>query len=186
MGCKNNLKFCRAIGSICAPNRCLQRSFPLLLSHPLLETESIAVTKTPVILPDPDTSGETDVVIFDGECRFCRGGVEQLRRLDVGGRRLSYVSLHDPRVAQRYPDLSHDDLMSQMYVVDRSGARHGGAAAVKYLSRRLPLLWLAMPILHVPGTARLWQWLYAQVAKRRYKIAGKECENGACSVHFNR
>lgn len=144
------------------------------------------MTRPPTFLPDPDTRGDTDVVIFDGECRFCRGGVERLRQLDLGGKRLSFLSLHDPRVTERYPDLSYDDLMSQMYVVDQAGTRHGGADAVRYLSRRLPLLWPVMPILHVPGTARLWRWLYAQVAKRRYKIAGKDCENGACSIHLNR
>lgn len=144
------------------------------------------MTRPPTFLPDPDTRGDTDVVIFDGECRFCRGGVERLRQLDLGGKRLSFLSLHDPRVTERYPDMSYDDLMSQMYVVDQAGTRHGGADAVRYLSRRLPLLWPVMPILHVPGTARLWRWLYAQVAKRRYKIAGKDCENGACSIHLNR
>ncbi len=144
------------------------------------------MTRPPTVLPDPDTRGDTDVVIFDGECRFCRGGVERLQQLDLGGKRLSFLSLHDPRVTERYPDLSYDDLMSQMYVVDQAGTRHGGADAVRYLSRRLPLLWPVMPILHVPGSARLWRWLYAQVAKRRYKIAGKDCENGACSIHLNR
>lgn len=144
------------------------------------------MSRSPALLPDPDTLGNTDVVIFDGECRFCRGGVERLQQLDVGGSRLSYLSLHDPRVHVRYPDLSFDDLMSQMYVVDQSGVRHGGADAVRYLSRRLPLLWPVMPILHLPGTARLWRWLYTQVAKRRYKIAGKHCENGACSIHLKR
>jgi predicted DCC family thiol-disulfide oxidoreductase YuxK len=145
------------------------------------------VSNRPVTnLPDPDTLVGADVVIFDGECRFCRGGVERLRQLDLGGKRLAFLSLHDPRVAQRYPDLTYDDLMSQMYVIDQSGARHRGADAVRYLSRRLPLLWPAMPILHVPGSARLWRWLYMQVAKRRYKIAGKHCENGACSIHLNR
>jgi predicted DCC family thiol-disulfide oxidoreductase YuxK len=134
-------------------------------------------------LPDPDSRSDADVVIFDGQCRFCRAGVNQLRRLDVGGRRLTYLSLHDERVATRYPDLTHDQLMEQMYVIDRDGGRHGGADAVRYLSRRLPLLWAAAPLLHLPGTANLWRWLYQQVAKRRYKLAGKSCDGDACSVH---
>ena len=136
-------------------------------------------------LPDPDAGNPTDVVIFDGECNFCRSQVNNLSRLDCCGKRLSFLSLHDPRVQERYPDLSHDQLMEQMYVVDQKQRRHGGADAVKYLSRRLPLLWLAAPILHLPGTARLWRWLYGQVAKRRYKLAGKTCEGDRCSVHLD-
>jgi predicted DCC family thiol-disulfide oxidoreductase YuxK len=134
-------------------------------------------------LPDPDQGTDTDVVIYDGECNFCVGQVSNLRRLDCCGHRLSFLSLHDPRVAERYPDLSQDDLMRQMYVVDRSGRRHGGADAVRYLSRRLPLLWPAAPILHIPGTAGLWRWAYNQLAKRRYRLAGKSCENDACEIH---
>lgn len=145
-------------------------------------------------LPDPDARPESDVVIYDGDCRFCTGQVRNLRRLDLIGGRLSFLSLHDPRVAQRYPDLSHDALMDQMYVVDTRGRRHGGSDAVRYLTRRLPLLWPAMPILHLPGTARLWRWAYQQVAKRRYKIGGKTggktggkgCDSDACSIHLNR
>jgi len=137
-------------------------------------------------LPDPDVSPGTDVVIYDGDCRFCAGQVGNLRRLDCCTGRLSFISLHDPRVAQRYPDLSYESLMAQMYVVDTSGKRYGGSEAVRYLSRRLPLLWLVMPVLHLPGTAGLWRWGYQQVAKRRYKISGKKCENDACSIHLNR
>lgn len=136
-------------------------------------------------LPDPDNLTDADVVIYDGQCNFCRSQVRNLKRLDWGGRRLAFLSLHDPRVGERYPDLTMDQLMEQMYVVDHSGNRHGGADAVRYLSRRLPSLWVAAPILHLPGSAGLWRWLYRQVAKRRYKLAGKNCENDACSVHFD-
>lgn len=141
-------------------------------------------------LPDPADLPNADVVIFDGECKFCIAQVKNLRRFDCCGGRLSFLSLHDPRVAERYSDLTHDQLMEQMYVIDADQRRHGGADAVRYLSRRLPLLWVAMPILHLPGTARLWRWLYKQVAKRRYQIAGKmsggpSCDGDACSVHFD-
>ena len=47
------------------------------------------------------------LVLYDGECSFCTRGVSRLNRLD-GGNRLAFVSLHDPLVAERYPDLSHD------------------------------------------------------------------------------
>ena len=140
-------------------------------------------------LPDPAELPDADVVIYDGDCNFCIAQVKNLRRLDCCGGRLSFLSLHDPRVAERYPDLTHDQLMAQMYIVDSQGRRHGGGDAVRYLSRRLPLLWLAAPILHLPGSATLWRWMYNQIAKRRYKLAGKKsgkpaCENDSCAVHF--
>ena len=137
-------------------------------------------------LPDPDAITSADVVIYDGECNFCRSQVRTLRRLDWGGHRLAFLSLHDPRVGERYPELTHERLMEEMVVVDRHGRRHGGAEAVRYLSRRLPALWIAAPILHLPGSARLWRWMYRQIAKRRYQLGGRRsCENDACSVHFD-
>ena len=141
-------------------------------------------TQKSMELPGLEEHPNADVVIFDGNCNFCRGQVERLARWDRGGR-LAFVSLHDPLVAQRYPDLTHDQLMEQMYLVDQSGQRYGGAAAFGYLSRKLPRLWLLAPLMHLPFTLPLWQWCYRQVAKRRYKIAGKQdCDGNACEVHF--
>jgi predicted DCC family thiol-disulfide oxidoreductase YuxK len=137
-------------------------------------------------LATPEQRPDADVVIYDGDCRFCTGQVERLARWDRGGR-LAFISLHNPQVAERWPDLTHDMLMEQMYVVDRQGRRHGGAAAFRYLTRRLPRLWVLAPLLHLPLTLPLWQWGYRQVAKRRYKIAGKNgqhCDGDVCSVHF--
>lgn len=138
-------------------------------------------------LPDPADAPRADVVIYDGQCQFCTSQVRTLHRLDFGGKRLAFLSLHDRRVAERYPDLAYEQLMEQMYVVSRDGRRHGGADAVRYLSRRLPALWIAAPVLHVPGSAGVWRSMYRQIAKRRYRLAGKAgpgCEGDACSLHF--
>jgi predicted DCC family thiol-disulfide oxidoreductase YuxK len=127
---------------------------------------------------------ERDTVIYDGQCRFCRGQIATLRRLDLGGR-LAFVSLHDPIVGRDFPELAPDDLHARMYIVDTRGRAHGGADAVRYLSRRLPLLWpLALP-LHVPGSLPLWQRIYAWVARHRYRIAGRvggTCDEGTCRL----
>lgn len=135
-------------------------------------------------LPDPDACPGRSVLIFDGHCRFCLANVRVLRKLDVGGR-LVFLSLHDGRVAERYPDLSHEQLMKQMYLVDAAGTRHGGAAAFRRLTRLLPALWLLAPLMHVPFSLPLWGWLYDVVARNRYRFGRiEECENGACAVHF--
>lgn len=137
----------------------------------------------PTIADRPDA----DLVIFDGHCRFCLAQVRRLHRMDWRGS-LAFISLHDPEVARRYPDLTHDQLMKEMYVIDQAGQRHAGASSIRYLSRRLYPLWPLMPLLHLPGTMPMWRWLYAQIAERRYRLAGRvdTCEDGACSVHFRR
>jgi predicted DCC family thiol-disulfide oxidoreductase YuxK len=124
---------------------------------------------------------ERDTVLYDGQCRFCRSQIALLKRLDLTGR-LRFESLHEPSVAEEFPDLDRDDLMREMYLVDRSGHAHAGAEAVRCLSRRLPLLWpLALP-LHVPGSLPIWKWLYRVVARNRYRLAGR-CDGGTCHLH---
>lgn len=134
-------------------------------------------------LPTPDERPQAEVVIYDGHCRICTAQIRRLAAWD-GGARLAYLSLHSPETAQRYPDLSHEALMQDMYLVDRQGRRHRGAAALRYLSRRLPRLWWLAPLLNLPGTLPLWQWCYRQVAKRRYRFGRIEsCDDGSCRLH---
>lgn len=143
-----------------------------------------AKTLQPVSLPSPEDRPDADVVIYDGHCRICTSQIRRLARWD-GGSRLAYLSLHDPEVAARYPDLTYDLLMQSMVVVDRQGRRHVGAAAIRYLSVRLPRLWWLAPVLNLPGTLPIWQWCYRQIANRRYSFGKiEECDGGTCSLHF--
>lgn len=142
-------------------------------------------TRSPSHLPDPDEYPGRHVVLFDGHCRFCQSQVRKLQWFDTG-RRLTFLSLHDPRVGQRYPDLSHEQLMEQMYVIDPAGGKHAGASAIRYLSRQLPTLWLLVPLLHLPCSLPWWRWLYGQIARRRYRWGRQpSCDDGACEIHLN-
>jgi predicted DCC family thiol-disulfide oxidoreductase YuxK len=137
-------------------------------------------------LPTPSERPQADIVIYDGDCRFCTGQVENLARWDSRGR-LAFLSLQDPEVAKRFPDLTYEQLMEDMYVVDQRGNRYRGAAAFRYLTTRLPRLYLLAPFMHIPFTLPLWQWGYRQVARRRYRIAGKTgeaCQDESCKVHY--
>jgi predicted DCC family thiol-disulfide oxidoreductase YuxK len=149
------------------------------------ENRALPAAKGDVYLPGPDELPQADVVIYDGHCKFCTGQVKNLARWDGKGR-LAFLSLHDPEVASRYPDLTYDQMMEEMVVIDRQGRRHHGAAAFRYLTTRLPLLYILAPLMHVPFSMPFWGWGYKQVAKRRY-LMGKTadaCDDGACKVHF--
>jgi predicted DCC family thiol-disulfide oxidoreductase YuxK len=109
-----------------------------------------------------------------------------LARWDKGNR-LSFLSLHDPQVGQDFDDLTHEQLMEQMYVIDPSGRRYGGAAAFRYLTRRLPRLWPLVPLLHIPFSLPLWQWLYRRIASLRYRLSRTTtCEIDACRNHLGK
>lgn len=125
---------------------------------------------------------DSPTVIYDGQCNFCISQINNLKRLDLW-RTLQFVSLHDPLVKSACPDLSFVQLMEEMWVVTPEGSKYGGADALRYLSRKLPLLWPLAPLLHIPASRPLWAWMYRTVAQRRYAIAGKNCSEGTCSLH---
>ena len=133
-------------------------------------------------LPSPADRPDADVVIYDGHCGICTAQVSKLPWWDCQ-KRLSYLSLHDPEIHRRWPDLSHDRLMQEMTIVDRHGRRHWGPEAIRYLTTRLRRLWWAAPMAYFPGSMFLWRPLYRWVARNRYRFSGKTCDDGACQLH---
>ena len=120
-------------------------------------------------LPDPEERPGVNVVIYDGSCRFCRESAKSLNRLDTR-RRLSFIPLQDVRVAKWYPDLPKAELDRHIHVVAPDGRRRRGARAVRYLTRKLPLLWPLAPALHIPGSMPIWQWFYMRISERRHLL----------------
>ena len=145
------------------------------------KTMAIRTAQPNVKLPSPEDLPAADVMIYDGNCNFCRKNVTRIHRLDGQGR-IAFVSLHDPFVTKNYPDLTHQMLMTQMYLVDRQGRRHAGPESLKYLSRKLPKLWPLAVILHIPFSMPVWQAIYRWIAKRRYLFGGAKCDDGACHI----
>ena len=83
------------------------------LNNPMLHTTALPNTEHPT--PNEQIVEVEDTVLYDGDCRFCCSQVDILRRLD-GKRRLKFVSLHDPSVPEKFPDLSFSQLMDQMWI----------------------------------------------------------------------
>ena len=133
-------------------------------------------------LPRPADRPHADVVIYDGECGICTAQVSKLPWWDCQGK-LAYLSLHDPEVHERFPDLTHERMMQEMVIVDRQGRRHWGPAAIRYLTGRLRRLWWAAPVLYIPGSMILWRPLYRWIAKNRYRLSASSCDTGACQLH---
>lgn len=138
-------------------------------------------------LPSPADRPHADVVLYDGQCVFCRQGMERLQWWDCQAK-LAYLSIHDPQVAQLWPDVSHDRLLEEMCLIEggkQQGRRHWGADAVKVFTRRLRRLWWLMPVMHFPGMMLIARPVYRWVARNRYLIAGKreDCDSGSCSIH---
>lgn len=123
------------------------------------------------------------VVIYDGHCKFCRANVRWISAIDQG--KVAYVSLHDAIVKERWPELTYEQLMDHLYLIDGDD-KFPGAAAFRFLSRKLVALWPLAPVMHIPRSLPLWQFCYDRISRIRYRF-GKidDCENGSCSIHFD-
>jgi predicted DCC family thiol-disulfide oxidoreductase YuxK len=120
------------------------------------------------------------LVLYDGQCPFCRKSVELLRRLDWLGR-LGYADARDPAQVPAGARLDPGRLLDEMHVLTAGGRRvYHGFAALRWLAWRLPLLWPVAPFLYLPGVPAVGQRLYLWVARNRFRLV--PCHGGVCTL----
>jgi predicted DCC family thiol-disulfide oxidoreductase YuxK len=127
------------------------------------------------------------VVLYDGLCKFCQAGMKRLLALAKPGV-IEPVNFQETGALDRFPGISHEACMKQMYLVTPDGKVYGGfEAAVRALATR-PILGRLAYAYYLPGVRFLCDCLYAAIAKHRYRIMGKvveseECAEGTCAMH---
>jgi predicted DCC family thiol-disulfide oxidoreductase YuxK len=142
------------------------------------------------IAPRQTTAPGRHVVLYDGLCRFCQFGVKQLLALARPGI-IDAVNFQEPGALDRFPGISLEACMRQMYLVTPAGKIYCGIeAAAQALATRRVIGWVAY-LYYVPGLRQLLDWLYATVAAHRYRLMGTavaagECEGGTCALHSGR
>ncbi len=109
------------------------------------------------------------VLLFDGDCGFCRRWVRRLQRWDRR-RAIDYVSAADRGAVAGLPPLSDTALDRAMQLVTRDGRVYAGARALPILLPFLPGGRLLAPLMRVPGVQPLADRVYAWVAARRHRF----------------
>lgn len=98
------------------------------------------------------------------------------------------VNFQEPGALDRFPGISHEDCMKQMYLVTPDGKVYAGfEAAVRAVATR-PILGRLAYVYYFPGLRFLLDSMYALIARHRYKVMGKtnsagECDRGTCPLH---
>jgi predicted DCC family thiol-disulfide oxidoreductase YuxK len=121
------------------------------------------------------------IVLYDGQCAFCRKSVRILQQLDWRGR-FRYQDARDTANLPTCADpLDPAKLLEEMHVVtpDHRHA-HRGYRAIRWMAWRVPLLWPVAPFLHIPGMTWLGTRLYRWAARNRFKLV--PCTHGVCTV----
>src|SRR5262245_44504679 len=88
------------------------------------------------------------IIIFDGECTFCRRWIARARQ--TTGERVEYIPLQSDEIAAQYPELGREDLESAVHLVEPDGqVTRGAEAAARLLAPDIAWpLWLYQ---RVPG-----------------------------------
>jgi predicted DCC family thiol-disulfide oxidoreductase YuxK len=114
-------------------------------------------------------SRKTYALAFDGACGLCLRTIAILRSLDVL-RRVEFLDAAHrwSEIEKRFPDMDRERCHAEMHVRTPQGQIRTGFYAYRTLARVLPLGWLAVPFLYLPGMAWAGSYIYGLVASRRH------------------
>ena len=120
------------------------------------------------------------VVVYDGECPFCRRQIARIRKYDRHGR-FECVPRQTPGLTDRFPALDQGGFDTGMRLVMPDGTIYVGADSVYQIARQLAVFrWFAW-LYRVPGMHVLARAVYAWIAARRRSL-GRRRDDEACSV----
>ena len=121
------------------------------------------------------------LLIYDGNCGFCRASIRSLCAMDVFGvlEKVDYHARKD--LATLHTALKPAACHGQMHLLEPDGKLYGGFAAFRRLTLRLPMLWLLAPLAYFPGMSMLGNPAYRFIAKNRtFFHSAKTCKDNAC------
>lgn len=116
-------------------------------------------------------SNDPSLLVFDGDCRFCRKSVARLHRW--AGRR--FPAKPSQEIEPGFAGISCADAEGALQYIDRTGARHQAAAAVFRCMEEQGISRLPWALYRqVPLFARICEFAYRHVASNRAAISRVE------------
>lgn len=119
-------------------------------------------------------------VLFDGHCRFCVRSAAMLARLGKG--RLKLESFREDGVLERFAPLGLAQCERAMQCISTDGRITEGAAAIVESMRGRWFGPLARAY-YLPGIRQAADAIYAVIARHRFRLAGRACDDGTCRLH---
>ena len=103
------------------------------------------------------------LLVYDGECAFCRTWVDHWRTLTAD--RVQYATSQE--IAASFPDVPREKYARAVQLIDDDGTRHEGAAAVFRLYAKRPGFGWMKRLYEAPAVAPVSEWCYRLVARNR-------------------
>jgi predicted DCC family thiol-disulfide oxidoreductase YuxK len=114
------------------------------------------------------------VVIYDGNCEFCRAQVASIQRLD---RKKEFEYVPFQVALERFPELGDCNL--GMRLIDSDGKVYIGADGVYQIVCRLPRWRRIAWLYRLPGLRWFLRMIYAWIVTHR-RSRNIECATGVC------
>jgi len=104
------------------------------------------------------------LMIWDGECHFCRHWIERWRVITAGA--VDYATYQE--AAARFPEIESEQFQRSVVFIDSNGEVFFAAEAVyRSLQYRSSRKWLSWSYDHVPGFAAISEFAYGMIARNR-------------------
>src|SRR5437764_4408065 len=104
------------------------------------------------------------LMIWDGECHFCRRWIERWREITAG--EVEYASYQE--IAERFPEIPREQFQLSVVYIDKTGQVFIAAEAVyRSLCCRPSKRWLWWSYEHIPGFAAISEFGYRLIARHR-------------------
>src|ERR1700682_6656787 len=105
------------------------------------------------------------LLIFDGDCHFCRRWIERWRDLTAGA--VEYAPFQE--VVQRFPEIPREAFERAVQFIETDGAVFSAAEAVfRWLGHKRGRKWMIRSYEHVPGFAVITEAAYRVIARHRW------------------
>lgn len=110
------------------------------------------------------------VLLYDGECRYCRNWADRLRRMDKAGA-ITVLPAAERDSLPGVPFIEPGALEQAVHLVLPDGRVETGSAAILAILGRLPRWRWAAAVFRLPGAAWLADKAYRWVAARRHRLS---------------
>lgn len=110
------------------------------------------------------TAPPKPLLLFDGDCHFCRRWIERWRELTAGA--VEYAPFQE--VGERFPEIPREAFERSLQFIETDGTVFSGAEAVfRSLGQNRRCRWLIWCYQRLPGFAAMTEAAYALVARNR-------------------
>jgi predicted DCC family thiol-disulfide oxidoreductase YuxK len=120
------------------------------------------------------------VLVYDGECRFCRKWMRWFQAHDLE-HQMEYLARQSPERGARYPQLNDAQYEGALQLVLPTGEiRSGEMATATALTCLAGLRWrLLGRLIMLPGIRQCAHFGYKIIAKNRHRLS---CKDGSCKI----